>query len=178
MTVRTQQDNMPSSNGIGTAIECEVLVVGAGPVGLLTMLLLAKAGINVVLVEALPDVDNSPRAMAYGAAAVVELERAGVAAEARSIGMEPEDHDLRFRWVNIDNQLIGEIRPEDQIPGAFDPVICGQFQLAKILKRSASEHPNARVRIVARSRKENRKIERDREGRRVIKERMQVQSGF
>lgn len=146
MAVSTLQVNGPSSNGIHTTISCEVLVVGAGPVGLLTMLLLAKAGIDVVLVEALPDVDNSPRAMAYGPAAVIELERAGVAADARAIGMDLEDHNLRFKWITIDNKVIGEFLPEDKIPGSFDPVICGQYRLAQILKRHASEYPNARVR--------------------------------
>ncbi|KAK6369799.1 hypothetical protein LTS17_009249 [Exophiala oligosperma] len=145
MAGRTQQASVQSPEATDSTMNCEVLVVGAGPVGLLTMLLLAKAGIDVVLVEALPDVDNSPRAMAYGPAAVIELERAGVAADARSIGMDEEDHNLRLRWINVDNQVIGEFRPEDRIPGSFDPVICGQFELAKILKRHATGYPNARI---------------------------------
>jgi len=145
MAGQTEQVNALSTNGAHTTMDCEVLVAGAGPVGLLTMLLLAKAGINVILVEVLPDVDESPRAMAYGPAAIIELERAGVAADARSIGMDRQDHDFRMRWVNIDNQLIGEFRPEDKIPGSFDPVICGQYELAKILKRHVSQYPNAKV---------------------------------
>lgn len=125
--------------------DCEVLIVGAGPVGLLTMLFLAKAGVNVILIEALPDVDDSPRAMAYGPAAVVELERAGVASEARSVGMEESDYDFRLRWITIDNKLLGEFQPEDRIPGAFDAVICGQYQLATIMKRHVNECQNAKV---------------------------------
>lgn len=160
MAGRAQAGHAPSSKAMDTTMDCEVLVVGAGPVGLLAMLLLAKAGINVVLVEALPDVDNSPRAMAYGPAAVIELERAGVAADARSVGMDLEDHNLCFRWITIANQLIGEFRPEDKIPGSFDPVICGQYQLAKILKRHASEYPNAKVRTLTRSQGEERERER------------------
>ena len=72
---------------MATPVDCEILVVGAGPVGLLTTLLIAKAGINAILIDALPDIDDSPRAMAYGPPAVVELERAGIAADARKIGM-------------------------------------------------------------------------------------------
>ena len=96
--------------------DCEVLVVGAGPAGLLTTLLLAQSGISVILIEALPDIDNSPRAMAYGPAAVVELERAGVAAEARSVGMDPDDRLHCVRWINIEGEVIGEFLPEDKIP--------------------------------------------------------------
>ncbi len=124
-----------------------MLVVGAGPVGLLTTLLVAKAGIHVTLIEALPDIDDSPRAMAYGPPAVVELERAGIAADARKIGMEPSDYDFRLRWITIDNQLVAEFKPEDRIPGSFDSVICGQHQLAKIIQRHLSEYESGKVRL-------------------------------
>jgi 2-polyprenyl-6-methoxyphenol hydroxylase-like FAD-dependent oxidoreductase len=125
--------------------DCEVLIVGAGPVGLLTGLLLAQADIQVTIIDGLPDIDDSPRAMAYGAAAVVELERAGIAADAREVGMEPSDFDFRLRWITIDNKLIAEFQPEDKLPDSFDPVLCGQYQLAKIIQRHLDDHPNAKV---------------------------------
>lgn len=125
---------------------CEVLVVGAGPVGLLTTLLLAKAGIQTVLIEALADIDDSPRAMAYGAPAVVELEKAGIAADARKYGMEPSDYDFRLRWITIDNKVISEFKPEDRIPGSFDAVLCGQYRLAKIIQSHLEEYSCAKVR--------------------------------
>jgi 2-polyprenyl-6-methoxyphenol hydroxylase-like FAD-dependent oxidoreductase len=130
---------------MATSLDSEVVVVGAGPVGLLTTLLLAKAGVNVLLIEALPDIDDSPRAMAYGAPAVVELERAGIAADARKVGMEPSDYDFRLRWITIDNKVVAEFKPEDKIPGSFDAVICGQFQLAKIIQRHLSDYSCAKV---------------------------------
>lgn len=125
--------------------DTEVLVVGAGPVGLLTMLFLAQAGIKVTLIEALPDVDNSPRAMAYGPSAVIELERAGVAQEARDVGMEARDYPFRLRWITVDHKVLAEFTPEDKIPGSFDGVVCGQYDLAKILKQHASRYENAQV---------------------------------
>ena len=57
--------------------------------------------------------------MAYGAPAVVELERAGIAAEARKIGMEPSDYDFRLRWITIDNKTIAQFQPEDKDSGVF-----------------------------------------------------------
>lgn len=125
--------------------ECEVLVAGAGPVGLLTTLLLAKAGINTVLIESLPDIDDSPRAMAYGAAAIVELERAGVAADARKVGMEAADYDFRLRWITIDGKLVAQFQPEDKVPGSFDPLICGQYALARVIQGHLSEYSCAKV---------------------------------
>lgn len=47
-----------------------VIVVGAGPVGLLTALLLAQREIPVDILEASPEVNTSPRGLAYGAPAV------------------------------------------------------------------------------------------------------------
>ena len=63
-----------------------VIVVGAGPVGLLTTLRLAQAGIPTTCVEALNAIDDSPRAMAYHPVAVKELDRAGVLDDVRKIG--------------------------------------------------------------------------------------------
>lgn len=131
--------------GTGDNLDCEVLVVGAGPVGLLTVLLLAQAGVRAILIEALPDVDNSPRAMSYGPSAVIELERAGVAQDARDVGMEAADYDFRLKWITIDNKTIAEFQPEDKLPGTFPAVICGQYQLANILKRHVGRYENSKV---------------------------------
>ena len=46
-----------------------VIVVGAGPAGLLLALLLARAGITVAVVEANEKLDDRPRALLYGPAA-------------------------------------------------------------------------------------------------------------
>jgi 2-polyprenyl-6-methoxyphenol hydroxylase-like FAD-dependent oxidoreductase len=141
--IEVAQELSPSHPNM--ALDCEVLVVGAGPVGLLTTLLVAKAGVNVILVDALPDIDDSPRAMAYGPPAVVELERAGIAADAREVGMDPDAYDHRLRWITIDNKLIAQFQHEDKIPDSFDPVLCGQFQLAKIIQRHLERYPCAKV---------------------------------
>lgn len=63
-----------------------VIVVGAGPVGLLASLRLAQAGMAVTVLEALPAVEESPRAMAYQPVAVKELDRAGVLEDVRKVG--------------------------------------------------------------------------------------------
>lgn len=48
-----------------------IIVVGAGPSGLLLALMLGQHGIKVDVVEALGDVDKRPRGVAYGPAAAV-----------------------------------------------------------------------------------------------------------
>jgi len=48
----------------------KVIVVGAGPVGLLTALLLAKKDIPVEILEVQTKVNDAPRGLAYGLPAV------------------------------------------------------------------------------------------------------------
>ncbi len=65
----------------------EVLIAGAGPVGLLTALVLAQAGIDVLVVEAEADLNDSPRAAVYFPTTLVVLQALGLLEdlEARSL---------------------------------------------------------------------------------------------
>lgn len=49
----------------------KVLIVGAGPSGLLLALMLGQHGIKVDVVEALDGLDKRPRGVAYGPAAAL-----------------------------------------------------------------------------------------------------------
>jgi 2-polyprenyl-6-methoxyphenol hydroxylase-like FAD-dependent oxidoreductase len=120
----------------------DVVIVGAGPVGLVIALMVAREGISVTILEANPEVIQSPRAMAYGPAAVVELERLGIAQECRDIGMSPEDYDVDIRWITIDNEIVAKAnRPR----GALPPVICGQHKVAEVILKHLSKHSNAKI---------------------------------
>lgn len=57
----------------------EVLIVGAGPAGLATAISLAQAGAEFVLVDALPQAQNTSRAAVIHAATLQSLRRLGVA---------------------------------------------------------------------------------------------------
>ena len=62
-----------------TEIEsAEVLIVGAGPVGLLTALALAQVGVDVLVVEAEAELNDSPRAAVYFSTSLVALEALGL----------------------------------------------------------------------------------------------------
>jgi 2-polyprenyl-6-methoxyphenol hydroxylase-like FAD-dependent oxidoreductase len=73
-----------------------VAVVGGGPVGLLTALLLARAGIHVTLLEAQADILRSPRAIVYHSATVEALARLGLLDDAREQGMLKQDYQFRL----------------------------------------------------------------------------------
>ena len=60
------------------AIECEVLVVGAGPVGLTLAALLVRQGIQTVLVERNTSVEPEPRAVTVDDESLRTYQSAGV----------------------------------------------------------------------------------------------------
>ncbi len=61
-----------------TVSDNQVIIVGAGPSGLVLAVLLAKHGIPVHVLEASHELDRQPRAAHYGPPAIPELTRAGV----------------------------------------------------------------------------------------------------
>src|SRR5882672_2018095 len=62
----------------GMSQDVDVVVVGAGPVGLLTALGLAKAGASVTVIEAEPRINDSPRAAIYFPTTLRILDRLGL----------------------------------------------------------------------------------------------------
>lgn len=65
----------------------KILIVGAGPAGLLLALLLSKHGIPVTIIEMSHQLDQQPRAAHYGPAAIPELKRAGILDQLRTKGL-------------------------------------------------------------------------------------------
>ena len=56
----------------------EVLIVGAGPVGLLTAVALTQSGVDVLVVEAEAKLNDSPRAAVYFSSSLVAIEALGL----------------------------------------------------------------------------------------------------
>jgi 3-(3-hydroxy-phenyl)propionate hydroxylase/6-hydroxy-3-succinoylpyridine 3-monooxygenase len=73
-------------------VHSDVLVVGAGPVGVLNALGLARQGVSVRLLEAEPAIVQSPRAMVYHWSVLEGLERLGVVEEALRTGFAKQDY--------------------------------------------------------------------------------------
>lgn len=83
-----------------------VIVVGAGPSGLVLGILLAKANIPVTLLEASDRLDANPRAAHYAPSACYDLHRAGVLDDIRERGFTPDS----VCWRKPDGSLLGGIR--------------------------------------------------------------------
>lgn len=96
----------------------KILIVGAGPAGLLLALLLSKHGIPVIIVEMSHQLDQQPRAAHYGPAAIPDLKRAGILDQLRAKGLSlntmcwrrAEDHSY---IAGFDASVISDIDGND-----------------------------------------------------------------
>ena len=123
-----------------------VLIVGAGPVGLLIALRLAKAGIPVKVVEKNGHLEESPRAVAYFAGALISLQRAGVLRKVLDAGYGA--YGFAWRKPLVDDQQGGKklgdilatqkfpVEEHNGIPTAL--IHLPQAQLNKLLYKATS----------------------------------------
>lgn len=121
-----------------------VIVVGAGPVGFLTALGLARRGIEVTVLDSEPAVNQSPRAAVYFQTTLVILEKLGLLEDAEAIGLASSLFDMRYLAtrdvVHTDMRDMAETDPR------FDHVLhFGQHILADLVMRHLERLPNARV---------------------------------
>lgn len=75
----------------------DVLIVGAGPAGLCTAIQLAQNGIDFLLIDALPDAQNTSRAAVIHAATLDSLEGIGVADQLVAQGIKAHRFRIRDR---------------------------------------------------------------------------------
>lgn len=112
----------------------DVLIVGAGPVGLLTALALAQKGISVTVVEAAEGVSDAPRAMVYFAPTMIALHELGLlddvarqSVEGRAFGHHVPDFGVHLK---IENSVMAGITFDYQLH-------CGQDIVARIAQQHA-----------------------------------------
>ena len=122
-----------------------VLVSGAGPVGLVTALKLARAGIPVVIVDSEPTIRDEPRAAVYHSPIVERLDRLGLLEDLKAVGVVKQT----YHYWNIQHELLGHLsfktlHPEDT---AYPYNLhLGQPALAAIVLRHLLRVPGAEVR--------------------------------
>jgi len=129
--------------------ERPIVVAGAGPVGLVTALALARQGFEVLVFEADGRINDSPRAATTHAATLEMLEQLGVIDEVIRRGLiEP-----RFRiWDRPRREIVaefdfGRLKDDTRYPYV---VQCEQHKLAAIALERLGALPNATVEFAAR----------------------------
>ncbi|KAH6666425.1 hypothetical protein B0J14DRAFT_620528 [Halenospora varia] len=149
----------------------KVVIVGAGPSGLLLGILLCKAGIPIILLEKSDVLDANPRAAHYAPSAVVELRRAGVLDTVAERGYHPNG----VCWRTIDGKILSGIRADEDDEKDPDAMVCLPLdKLDKVLLEELEKQPNSEVLWehevveIEQDEKEARCIVNTKEGRKVI----------
>ncbi|EHL02927.1 putative 3-(3-hydroxy-phenyl)propionate/3-hydroxycinnamic acid hydroxylase [Glarea lozoyensis 74030] len=93
----------------------QVIIVGAGPSGLILGILLAKAGIHVLLLEQSAELDTNPRAAHYAPSTVRELRRCGLLKEVQEAGYMPQG----VCWRTPEGGILAGISPDPSYEDAM-----------------------------------------------------------
>jgi 2-polyprenyl-6-methoxyphenol hydroxylase-like FAD-dependent oxidoreductase len=133
--------NGTNVNGASTAFDAQVLIVGGGPVGTFTTLRLARAGIKVLLVEADAVPSSAPRAAVYTGPSVLELERAGILADVRDLGLQNSD----VCWRKANGEIIAGLDRNFVPSHPLNPVTLDQFRLETVILKHLENYPSGKI---------------------------------
>src|SRR5271167_4211561 len=123
----------------------DVIIIGGGPVGFVNALGLAQAGVRVSVIEAEPQITNSPRAAVYFWSVLDGLKRLGILEEAEAAGVRKQDYTY---LVKRTGERIGYSMKilEERTPHPYN-LHLGQHQLADIAMRRLKTFSNATIRF-------------------------------
>ncbi len=111
----------------------DVLIVGAGPVGMLTALALAQTGASVRVLDKEEQIINSPRAAVYFPSTLIILEELGILDELNEIGFRNRDFGTHI--PEFDHHSVVTTEPIEGIPYDYQ-LHAGQHDVARV----AMEH--------------------------------------
>jgi 3-(3-hydroxy-phenyl)propionate hydroxylase len=124
---------------------CQILIVGAGPVGTVMATLLAGAGIDTVVLESGDDCAQDMRASTFHPPTLEMLDEIGVASMLLERGLKaPVYHWRDRRSGEIIDFDLSEIADRTRYPFRIQ---CEQYHLSRALAEGLSRFPNASVRF-------------------------------
>lgn len=119
-----------------------VTVIGAGPVGLLTALGLARADIPVALLDAAPGINDSPRAAVYFPTTIQILDQLGLLEDTLRIGYQSTRFSYRILATGETAQITHRFPPGSPYPYN---VHLGQHLLAGLVQQHLEQHHGVHV---------------------------------
>lgn len=126
---------------VTSTADCDLAIVGAGPVGLTIANIVGAAGLKVILIEQLDELINYPRGVGLDDEALRVFQ---------SIGLVDRivKHTTPFHWVRIYNdkrQLITTVEPRHMPYGWSKRNAFHQPLADKVLYEGLARYPNVRV---------------------------------
>jgi 3-(3-hydroxy-phenyl)propionate hydroxylase len=124
---------------------CQVLIGGAGPVGTVMATLLARAGIDVIVLEAGEDCAQDMRASTFHPPTLEMLDEIGITAMLLERGLKAPVYHWRDRKTGeIIAFDLGEIADRTRYPFRIQ---CEQYHLSRALASGLEQYSNASVRF-------------------------------
>jgi 2-polyprenyl-6-methoxyphenol hydroxylase-like FAD-dependent oxidoreductase len=123
----------------------DVIIVGGGPTGFITALGLAQAGVRLTVIEAEPQIVDSPRAAVYHWSVVEGLEKLGIRKEVETIGFPKQDYTYLVHKTGERIDFSLEVL-NGRTPYPYN-LHLGQHKLAEIALRRLTEFPHVSVRF-------------------------------
>jgi 3-(3-hydroxy-phenyl)propionate hydroxylase/6-hydroxy-3-succinoylpyridine 3-monooxygenase len=120
-----------------------VVVVGAGPVGLVSALALARQGIAVTVLEREPDVFRSPRAMTYHWSCLFGLDDLGVLDDMSAVGFYVRE--TNFHILATGENVTFSLEPLRGLVKHPYNLTLGQDRLAEVVIEHLRAYPHANV---------------------------------
>jgi 3-(3-hydroxy-phenyl)propionate hydroxylase/6-hydroxy-3-succinoylpyridine 3-monooxygenase len=127
--------------------DSDVIIVGAGPVGLINAIGLASTGARVTILEALPAIPESPRAMVYLWPVLEGLHKIGILQDAIAAGFTKQDYCFKnFRTGEDITWTVEDLTGLTPFPFNLH---LGQHRLAEIALAHLRRLPSATIRFGA-----------------------------
>jgi 3-(3-hydroxy-phenyl)propionate hydroxylase len=122
-----------------------VLVVGAGPVGVVAAYRLAQAGIDVVVLDAEAGCKEDMRASTLHPPTIAMLDELGVLKSLEAEGLRAPVYHYRNRRTNVVLAFdLGELADVTAFPYRLQ---CEQFKVTRLLTKLINAHPHGTVRF-------------------------------
>lgn len=123
----------------------KVIIVGAGPAGLIIALMLAQKGISATVLEKSTEIDRNPRASFYSSPTIHELKRAGLMEDIMRSAFIPDGVSWRYLGGEKKWEKICTIRA-NCLPGADPSIISLPLdQLLPLMAEHISRYPSAKI---------------------------------
>ena len=133
---------------MANAERCQVLIAGAGPVGTVMATLLAKAGIDVIVLETGEDCAQDMRASTFHPPTLEMLDEIGITTMLLERGLKAPVYHWRDRqsgeFIDFDMSEIGD---RTRYPFRIQ---CEQYHLSRALASGLEQYSNASVRFTHR----------------------------